>query len=62
MFICIDTLQCAGVGTTLDTAYQNYNQNHGIDPIEECTFYENAEPLKVEVKIIPAKTISKSYA
>ncbi len=60
MFICIDTIQCAGVGTTLDTAYQNYDQNHGNDPIEDCTFYEKAEPIEVEVHIVPKQTITKS--
>ena len=60
MFICIDTSQCAGTGKTLDEAYQDYTQYHGSDEVAECTFYEKAEPLEIEVLIVPKQTITKS--
>ncbi len=60
MFICIDTLQCAGTGKTPDAAYQDYEQYHGNDDVADCTFYEKAEPIKVEVHIVPKQVITKS--
>ena len=60
MFICIDTSQYAGTGKTLDEAYQNYEHYHGSDDIADCTFYEKAEPIEVEVLIVPKQVITKS--
>ena len=60
MFICIDTSQCAGTGKTLTEAYQDYEQYHGSDHIDNCTFYEKAEPIEIEVTIVQKQVITKS--
>ena len=59
MFICIDTLQCAGTGKTLTAAYQDYEHHHGNDDAANCTFYERAEPIEVDVIILPKQIITK---
>lgn len=61
MFICIDTNQQAGTGKTLDEAYQDYEIWYGNDDITNCTFYEKAEPIEVDVHIVPKQVITKSH-
>lgn len=58
MFICIDTVQCAGQGATLDEAYKNYENNHNNDPMQKCTFFE-AEELQIEIIFKRVETVAK---
>lgn len=63
MFICCDEHQCHGFGKTLDEAYQNYNNYHGDESAENCTFYEAAElKTKVSILLVEQTKITKAKA